>query len=103
MKISPMFSLIFLLGCTASERIALRPEPDTCQLDHTQTTLISAYGSLVCWDDKKEMKGVALARGTSVGEVFIDIGKTAAVAGIAAKAIGGIETGTDLSFEIPGQ
>ena len=48
------------------------------------------------------MKGIALAKGRSLGEVAINIGQTAAIVAGAVSALGDIDTGTDVAIDIPG-
>ena len=103
MKILSIFFLIFLAACSGTVHIPLKPLANTCQLDHTQPTIMSAYGSLVCWDSNWEMKGIALTKGKSLGEVALSVGQTAAIVAGAIQAIGDIDTGTELNFDIPGQ
>ena len=91
------------MGCSTTVQIPLEPLANTCQLDHTQTNFISAYGSLVCWDANWEMRGIAITKGTSIGEVALSVAKTGAIIGGAIIAAGEIDAGTELNFDIPGQ
>lgn len=107
MRIATVFFLAFLLGCgptvTIGERFVLNGIP--CQWAEISASMSSKQLDTLCVDKDGNWQLVATA-GRPGGQVLSEVIRGVAlgvVTGAAVQAIGDIDTGTDFSFEIPGQ